>query len=73
MTDSAFTFRYFTSLGSENPDTTTTDVNASDTERNTALISTPVIEVTLNPTKTASGRDITAKASVKTERLNAPH
>lgn len=71
ITTSQFTFNYFTSLGSTTPVAAATNAGATDAARNSTLTGTPAVEITLEPSKSASGRDITAKATTKAVRLNA--
>jgi len=66
-----FIFEYFTSASSTFPSATATNPSISDDLRNTALLSTPTLKVSLTANQTVAGRDITRSASLRATRLDS--
>lgn len=66
-----FSFTYFASIDSATPNLAASNPSSSNITRNAALSTNKAIEIQLTPSGTASGRDISAKATLRTERLNS--
>jgi type II secretory pathway pseudopilin PulG len=63
------TFAYYTNAAAGSPNATATDTGSSDTARNTALLTTKTVKVTITTSKTVAGRSISQSGSTYASRL----
>lgn len=71
ISPSDFQFEYFTSASSTFPSATATNPSVNNDLRNTALLSTPTLKVSLTANQTVAGRDISRSASLRATRLDS--
>ncbi|HWT40016.1 MAG TPA: prepilin-type N-terminal cleavage/methylation domain-containing protein [Dongiaceae bacterium] len=67
---SDFSVQYYSAASSTTPNTVAVDPGTSDAGRNTALLSTPTVGVTITARKTIAGRDIARTGTVRVTRLD---
>lgn len=65
-----FSFAYYTSASSSTPNSTATSSGATEAARNTALLSTKTVRVTLSTEKTVAGRDISQSGTAYMTRIS---
>jgi len=71
VSPSDFTIQYFASSDSTSPDPTANNPTiSSDSTRNTALQSTPTVNVSITSRKNIAGRDISGTGSIRVTRLD---
>lgn len=70
VTPSDFIVNYYSSASTETPNTSTTNASATVQSRNSALLGTPTIGVSITARQTIAGRDIKHTSSIRVTRLD---
>lgn len=65
-----FSFAYYASASSSTADTTAVNAGATESARNTALLATKTVRVTITTAKTVAGRDISQTGSAYMTRIS---